>query len=175
MKTLSDYAKTILPSSYEESETRFEFLKTLDSGDYFTFKDTPELKWAFWEDGSGNEGRLILLPETKQAIVYGYDHESELNFFDDDVEKQKVFNQFPDSLKTLLNNGDFNWDWDEDSDFVYATVGFWLDENGWHCSEDYENQSLWTDGEEENQYDAEMFTLNLVTKPESYWVERFSG
>lgn len=164
VNTIRDFTDN-LPSTYEQLEARFEFFKTVNREDLFSFEDTPQLKWVFWEDGAGNEGRLILLPETREAIVYGYDHESDMNFYDRDVE-QTVFNQFPEHLRTLLDDDKFKWPWEEDYDMVFATVGFWFDTAGWHYSTDYVNQVDWDD-----EVNSAIFVLNFVNETEKYWLD----
>lgn len=166
MSTVTDYANLRFPTTFEENVARFEFLRSLNTDD-FTFEENDTFKSCFWEDGAGNEARLVLVPETQQVIIYGYDHESAMNFYDTDVE-QKVFSGFPDNLKAIIDNSGFQWDWDEDTDTVYATVGYWFGNGTWNDSVEYEEQVNW----DEEQHSAN-YVLSILEDTEEELTERF--
>lgn len=134
--TIENFA-TDLPD-YDALEKRYALLSEATS-DLITIGAEPTFKWVRWEDGGGNEGVLVLFPDTKQALLYGYDNESVHNFFGDSEvgEKQVVFNGIPSPYQEALESPALVWSWD-DSEKVYATIAFWLDKDkNWTYSEDF--------------------------------------
>ena len=148
---MSTFKKSVkeLPS-YETLLERYKFLKQFE-GDYFSFhEDNPEYVWVRWENGGGDEATLVLYNDKKHALLYGYDHESDLNFFDE-PELQTVFNDIVEPYKSLIETDTLAWSWDENR-FIFATCGFWLKENEWLYSQEYERKTEWEDDKNSFSY-----------------------
>lgn len=148
--TLQDFMEKL--PSYEQLVKKVEELKNKEDYVYSSGIDNSSLEallpWerVVWEDGAGNEANLILFPEKKEAILYGYDHESSLNFFGT-TETQTVFNQLPPDLKVFIESETFHWSWATgDEAKTWATCCYWLNSNGeWVVSEEWKNTSGWED------------------------------
>ena len=127
--TVKEFLNTL--PTYDVLHKRFQQIKTyLDE-----VQETDELIWGRYEDGSGGEGNIVLYKKEQKVLLYGYDHESSLNFFGepDYKLKQKVFIGIPSLYETILTSNLLLWDWD-DTKFVYATNAYWLDnKNIWKC------------------------------------------
>lgn len=141
MSEIEEYMVTALPT-YEELEKRVEYLKTINS-DLVTVVEEENYIWAKVENGAGDEGVIILMPDNDIAAIYGYDHESDLNFYDEIGydEKQKVFNDFPTGLKQIIESKDLRWSFEPN--FTYATAGFWLENNTWNVTKEYAQETDW--------------------------------
>lgn len=88
------------------------------------------IRYGSYDDGSGNEFGIVITPEG--SLVWGYDHESEYNSFNDynPLLPDATFNGIPQELEYLLSLPELAWDFDyklskDDPDRLFASVAFW--------------------------------------------------
>lgn len=155
MEKMIDLDSLKLPS-FDDVLARLDYLKTVKS-DLVTYYKSDEYVWARVGNGAGDEGTLLAVPHTREVLVYGYDHESSLNFYSKDnyQVKQKTFQGLPDSLNNIIQSRTLDWSFAPG--FVYATVAFWLINNTWHVSQDYSQSINW-----EQERSSIKYVLNLV-------------
>lgn len=122
-----------------------EEMKKTNDNEAFTFQSKKKWKAVNFNDGGGNEGNLILFPDTREAVLFGYDNESKYNFYPDGFESQTIFDSLPEHLyKVLSTTGDVIWNWDEPGK-VWATCAYWLtSKNVWEASPTWAPNVEWS-------------------------------
>jgi hypothetical protein len=92
--------------------------------------DGKSIRYGAYDDGSGNEFGIVLVPEG--SLVWGYDHESAYNFFNDydPLLPDPTFEGIPAELSYLLTIKELAWDFEyktneNDPDRLFASVAFW--------------------------------------------------
>lgn len=103
-----------------------------------TFEASPETRTILWEDGGGNEIRVIGNEEL--TIVLMYDNESEQNFYPQSPNRQTALLEAPDEVQELLDliHSEIIWSWD-DTGKLWYTAAFWSTDNKhWETSYDWE-------------------------------------
>lgn len=119
---------------------KVEALET--DGDYITSYESGMSKAVRIEDGGGNECTVIFNGD--DILIYFYDNESDLNFFDgeeESAESQTVFNNLPERLQDALLEleEEIVWSWD-DTGVIWATGAFWTTSEGWGYSAEWAEQ-----------------------------------
>lgn len=113
-----------------------------DSSEYLTYSEpTPTSKMLFWEDGAGNEARLISDTASNIQILVAYDHESDLNLFPTESEDaQLALKSAPEEVKALITelHDSLVWSWDDSNIFWYTEVFWKIGDNEWESSPEWE-------------------------------------
>lgn len=116
-----------------------EINKTLNRDSTATnFTAEPDTTTLLWEDGGGNEIRLI---SNKQiTLLLFYDNESDQNFYPDYPKKQTALLEAPEEVTDLIEElkPELLWTWD-DTDEIWYTAAFWsVNNKTWETSYDWE-------------------------------------
>jgi hypothetical protein len=157
---MSNFEQSVkeLPS-YDVLAERYDFLKQFEGDEVFFDESNPDYKWVRWENGSGDEGTLVLFADKEHALIYGYDHESDLNFYNN-PEEQKVFTDIDEPYQNLVaDKSPLAWEWD-DSGFIFATSGFWLVDGSWQYSADYAESIDWENDKDDIYYVLKVFLVS---------------
>lgn len=102
-----------------------------------TFTDHPEISTLLWEDGGGNEIRIVKSDDI--TLILLYDNESEQNFYPDHPKRQTALREAPDEVADLIEElkPELVWSWD-DTDEIWYTAAFWNLNSDWETSYDWE-------------------------------------
>lgn len=108
-----------------------------NSTDTTASANVPNASILLWEDGGGNEIRLIKQDETYLILLY--DNESEQNHYPDYPNRQTALRDIPDEVEELIEElkPELLWSWD-DTNEIWYTAAFWNTGNNWETSYDWE-------------------------------------
>lgn len=118
----------------------FDKIEALESDDdYITAYESGINKAVRIVDGAGTE--LTVIFSRNSTLIYAYDAESDLNYYNGEEatqEQQQVFKTLPETLQEALQdlNEELVWDWD-DTGVIWATAAFWNTGEGWECDPEW--------------------------------------
>jgi hypothetical protein len=145
--TKFDDLTAFLPTPAELHQEAIDLCVEEDA-DYFSFKQDilPNFDAFISVDGAGQEGKIAFLKQDGKvvgALMYAYDHESDLADLAEDWQNElshTLFINAPEEFKPVLEQGSpFTWKYpDYPSTFtsVFATAAVWNVGEGWVVAND---------------------------------------
>lgn len=115
-----------------------DYLVALKASDHYYddlgvgIEDYDEESIFTWSDGAGNECRVIL-PKVGGYVFFGYDHESDSNFYTEDDEEalqMSLYEDMPEVFRKYITDSRLFWSFEPNQRYVYSSVAFWLTPEG---------------------------------------------
>lgn len=133
-----------LPQSLEIFKTRLDLLWEYNQllGAYDSVETNEINGYTFYtlNDGGGNLVWVAISSDVSKALVSIYDHESSLNFYDDNYKQQQVWLGLPKGFETLTSSNQHLFDFDEDGK-NWSTCVLWNIDNMWSWNDSAYNDT----------------------------------